>query len=363
MLLLSISNLSTLCVSLVIRIAASALVGNRIEYPSNQQDKTALAVMSDFKQDAPLVLIVDDEVLLRFQLKRALEQEGYRVAEALNGAQCLKAYQQLQPDLILLDALMPVMDGFTCCAKLKAFANQPAVPVMMVTGLDDAESIDRAFEAGATDYITKPVHWAVLRQRVRRLIQEFRLQQQQVLLYQQLEAANHMLQHLALIDGLTQVANRRRFNEYLEQTWQQMQQAQQPLSLILCDIDCFKAYNDTYGHQAGDLCLQQVAKLIEAIVEQPTALVARYGGEEFAIILPNTTAAAAAQIAAAICVEVKALQLAHVNSFVENHVTLSLGVASMIPNAEIAFAKLITAADRALYQAKAAGRDQVIAAL
>ena len=135
----------------------------------------------------PLVLVVDDDKSMRILLRRAMEQEGYQVAEASEGEQGLAAYTRLKPDIVLLDALMPVMDGFTCCAKLQSLSRDNHIPVLMITGLEDQESVDHAFEVGATDYITKPIHWAVLRQRVRRLLQQSQL-------YKQLEKSNQELQ-------------------------------------------------------------------------------------------------------------------------------------------------------------------------
>jgi diguanylate cyclase (GGDEF)-like protein/PAS domain S-box-containing protein len=181
---------------------------------------------------------------------------------------------------------------------------------------------------------------------------------QQSEIYQQLQAANQELQRLASLDSLTQIANRRRFEEYLDQEWRRMAREGAPLSLILCDIDFFKTYNDTYGHLAGDECLRQVAKAISHAVERPADLVARYGGEEFAVILPNTKAEKAIQVAEKIRSKVQALRIAHTSSQLRQHVTLSLGVASIVPGDDFSTI-LVAAADRALYQAKAKGRDAV----
>lgn len=171
---------------------------------------------------------------------------------------------------------------------------------------------------------------------------------------------NQQLYRLASLDSLTQLANRRRFDEHLVQEWRRMLREQMPLSLILCDLDCFKAFNDTYGHPAGDDCLQQVAQVITQVVERPADLVARYGGEEFAVILPNTTIGGAVQVAEKIRVKVKALAIAHTNSQVNPFVTLSLGVTSVIPSYGMSFTTLIAVADHGLYQAKAGGRDRVV---
>lgn len=184
---------------------------------------------------------------------------------------------------------------------------------------------------------------------------------QQAELYQKLVAANQQLLQLASLDGLTQVANRRRFDEYLNSEWRRLVRGKEPLSLILCDVDFFKSYNDSYGHIAGDICLQKVAEAIHQALRRPADLVARYGGEEFAVILPNTHAVGAAHVAEQIRSKVAALQIDHPKSGVSEHITLSLGVASTVPDHQSSPAKLIAAADEALYEAKAQGRDCAIA--
>lgn len=320
----------------------------------------------DFQKNPPRILIVDDEKTLRLVLRRAMEREGYQVTEVADGEQCLEICQQIKPDMILLDAMMPGIDGFTCCTELQTLLGEDCPPILMVTVLEDQASVDLAFEVGATDYITKPIHWAVLRQRVRRLLQsrwameELKRQiERERLLTEQLEAANRELKRIVSIDGLTQIANRRCFDEVLQQEWKRLKREQLPLSLILCDIDCFKAYNDTYGHQAGDECLKQVANTICQYARRPADLVARYGGEEFAMILPNTEAEGAIQVAESIRAGVKALNLVHAGSKVSEFVTLSLGVACVIPSPESSIEQLITGADKALYQAKTEGRDRL----
>lgn len=325
---------------------------------------------SDFYQKPPLILIVDDEKTLRLVLSRAMEQEGYQVSEAENGHQCLAFCQNQLPDIILLDAMMPVMDGFICCAQLQDLYGQKCPPVLMITGLNNQESVDRAFEAGATDYITKPIHWAVLRQRVRRLLHTHwvmaelhRKIEQERVLKAKLEEMNQELQRLVDLDGLTQIANRRAFDEALQQEWKRLAREQLPLSLILCDIDFFKSYNDTYGHQAGDECLQQVADILKKAVKRPADLVARYGGEEFVVILPNTSVRGAIQVAEAIRSKVKSRAMVHDGSVVSKFVTLSCGVAGVIPPPNTTPDRLIAEADQALYKAKVEGRDRVVAHL
>jgi diguanylate cyclase (GGDEF)-like protein len=316
----------------------------------------------------PIILVVDDDPTMRHVLRRVMEKDGYQVVEAANGEQGLEAYKRLKPHIVLLDALMPVMDGFACCTHLQMLIDDHSLnsealiearkldsvsrtPVLMITGLDDQESVDRAFAVGATDYVTKPIHLPVLRQRVRRLIQQTQL-------YQQLEVANQELKRLAALDGLTGVANRRRFDEYLEAEWRRMVREKRPLSLILCDIDFFKKYNDTYGHQAGDACLRKVANALTFCAKRSGDLVARYGGEEFAVIMPNTTTDGASQVAEEIREAVNHLKIPHSQSAVSEHVTLSLGIASISPTPNTSPSIVIAEADAALYRAKAAGRNR-----
>ena len=521
--------------------------------------------ISDYDKNPPLILIVDDDKFMRIQLRHCMEQAGYRVVEASNGEEGLAAYINYHPDLVLLDALMPVMDGFTCCQKLLEVPGGASTPILTITILDNDSSVDEAFAAGAIDYVTKPIHWAVLRQRVRRLLlsyqatkelnqykqhleelvaertvdltkvnqelqteiayrlrveEELRQQSererlmasiaqkirqslsldeiintavkevrrflavervtiyqiepggdgrfvvesvapscssllgvqvndacfdqnyvlqyrngrvsaiddvtvtqhhpcyikfltklgiranlvvpiivndrlwgllcahqcsaprywqswesdllsslatqlaiaiQQAEVYQQLQSANIELQRIANSDCLTQIANRRYFDEYLQKEWRRSARELTPLSLILCDIDFINSYNDTYGHLAGDDCLQQVAKAISRAVKRPADLVARYGGEEFAVILPHTDTAGAIRVAELIRLEVRALKITHATYPLHQYVTLSLGVASAIGNHQSQPSSLIAQADKALYQAKGLGRDVAIA--
>ncbi len=182
----------------------------------------------------------------------------------------------------------------------------------------------------------------------------------QAKLYQQLEEANQELEALSVVDGLTKIANRRKFDNYIAAEWTRLAREQNPLSLILCDIDYFKLYNDTYGHQAGDRCLQEVAQAISKVIKRPADLVARYGGEEFVFVLPNTPMAGAKYLAQRVRLQIETLRLPHLNSPVDLHVTLSLGVSCCIPSANFSFHTLVTAADKGLYQAKATGRNRVV---
>jgi diguanylate cyclase (GGDEF)-like protein len=308
----------------------------------------------DFTNKKAKILVVEDDRTTRELICAAMEDKGHFVFRTTNGEECLEKCQQLQPDLILLDGIMPKMDGFECCKRLQEVLKEDCPPVLMITSLDDRESEDRAFAVGATDYVTKPIHWPVLFQRVKRLLQTHWAMQE-------LEKLNKELSRLASLDGLTQIPNRRSFDDYLGTEWNRMAREKSPLSLILCDVDYFKLYNDTYGHQAGDRCLQQVAEILDKQARRPADFVARYGGEEFAVVLPKTQAAGAIEVAEIMRARVKSLNLAHSASNISRIVTLSVGVSSIVPTNGWSIESLIEKADRALYMAKQQGRDRVIA--
>lgn len=314
----------------------------------------------------PLILIVEDDVTTALVLSRFWQKEGYRSISVQDGHDALAACEQELPDIILMDAIMPEMDGFTCCERLQAQYTSYCPPILMTTGLNDSESVDRAFSVGATDYVTKPFHWAVLRQRVRRTLkahQDHRHLQESLAkerkLYQELRLANQELERLATIDGLTNIANRRVFDAFLEREWKRLRREQASLSLILIDIDCFKAYNDNYGHLVGDRCLYEVAQMIKHLARRPADLAARYGGEEFALLLPNTHNKGAVFLAECLRQTLQEKALIHTASVVRPWVTVSMGVATMIPTDESS-TTIIQKADEALYLAKNQGRDRVV---
>lgn len=325
------------------------------------------------------ILLVDDRPDNLRVLSSMLTAHGYHVRKVLSGQMALATCQKLPPDLVLLDINMPDMNGYEVCTYLKADAKTRDIPVIFISVLDDVFDKVKAFKAGGADYITKPFQFEEVIARVdnqmivKRLqvgLQEKNrlLEQQNALLLEEIEKrrraeaalqkANKKLQELACSDSLTKIANRRLFDEYLQREWQRSAREQIPLSLILGDIDYFKSYNDTYGHQAGDDCLKQVAQAITRAVKRPADLVARYGGEEFAVILPNTSSNGAVQVAQKIHSEVQRLKIVHSRSSVSDYITLSLGTYTIIPNPEFSPAVLIANTDRLLYQAKERGRNQ-----
>lgn len=305
------------------------------------------------------LLIVDDDASIRTFLALVLRQDGHNVLEAESGQHCLDQVQTLALELVLLDAQMPGMDGFTCCANLKTTLGASCPPIIMITGLADKDSVDRAFAVGAIDYATKPVHISVLRHRIRQVLRERELVTHLASVNQQLATANRELEKLSRTDSLTQVANRRYFQEILLTEWGRAARQQHPLSLLLCDVDFFKQYNDFYGHLGGDRCLKEISQILRQSALRPADLVARYGGEEFAMILPETNAQGAYRIAQRVHMHLSNAALPHAGSKISDFLTLSIGGACTIPTLSLEPETLVDAADKALYLAKARGRNQI----
>ncbi|MEM9265338.1 MAG: diguanylate cyclase [Cyanobacteria bacterium P01_F01_bin.13] len=319
-------------------------------------------------EHVPLILIVDDDAISNFMLSEILRKDGYQTLVVENGQAALSACQKGLPDIILMDAVMPVMNGFDCCRSLHILYGDSCPPTLMITGLNDTESVERAYKAGAVDYVTKPFHWAVLRGRVHQAINAHLAHQKlkqalakERLLLQELKLANQQLHRLASIDDLTSIANRRIFNEKIENEWERLCREQAPLGLSLIDIDCFKAYNDTYGHLNGDKCLRQVANIVNTCARRPADIAARYGGEEFALILPNTDLEGVICVSKSVQKQLQELAIPHVSSMVNPLVTVSIGVVAVVPTLSDSPQTLISWADQALYKAKNNGRDRVVA--
>ena len=483
-------------------------------------------ILTTSKRD---ILIVDDTPANLRLLTRILSSEGYEVRVASSGKQALRSIESKPPGLIILDIMMPEIDGYQVCQQLKTKDETCDIPVIFLSALDEVTNKVKAFELGGVDYITKPFEpievvarvenqlrlrelqlqlqeknvelkllltvtqaineasdvdtalnvileqvcqtlgwdfgevWMpsaeetllqshclwyggdqnlvdfheyhqyltfpfylglkqrilqsskiefienistddsrnhsqnfpqnfffksalsvpilfankllsilifysrksqIFDQRSQDILQAIATQLGSMIQRKQAEAllkkANEELERLATFDWLTQIPNRRCFDEYLFQEWRRMAREEKPLSLIFCDVDYFKLYNDHYGHQEGDDCLQRVAQALRRAVKRPADLVARYGGEEFAVILPNTEGENAVIIAETIREEIKKLKIIHAYSNVSEYVTLSLGVSCLIPSQTYSPEPLVTFADQALYEAKKQGRDRVI---
>lgn len=322
------------------------------------------------------ILVVDDSNDGRLSLRALLASAGYREVATVGSADEAFAFLGLgaeaprrDVDLILMDAVMPGLDGVEACRRLKESETFRDVPVIMITGRPDAKDIETAFSVGAADYLTKPVRPVELLARVRAALslrQEMlcRQKREEELLdvTRQLEEANERLQRLSSLDAVTEIPNRRSFDASLERTWSFARRKAVSVAAVMADIDAFKAFNDAYGHQAGDACLRAVASALAGSMHRRSDLVARYGGEEFAAVLLDTDEAGAITVAEAMRRAVADLAIPHTESGVRPVVTISVGVAAVVPSARLAPADLVAAADAALYAAKRAGRDQVRAA-
>lgn len=294
-------------------------------------------------ESKPVVLIADDSTTSIRILAEALGEE-YVVRFATAGPAALQlALVDPKPDVILLDVMMPVVDGYQVCKALRENPATRDIPVIFVTAATDVGAQERGFEAGGVDYITKPLEPTIIRARVRTHVN--------------LRLKTQMLESLATLDGLTVIPNRRSFDGTLKNEWLRGARNCTTLGLIIADVDCFKAYNDRYGHGAGDECLRRVARALKGSVSRAADVVARYGGEEFAGVLPDTDAAGTLHIAESMCTAVANLQLRH-HASPTGYVTVSVGGASAIPIRAAEPKCIVDAADRALYLSKEQGRNQ-----
>nr|WP_293245822.1 diguanylate cyclase [Panacagrimonas sp.] len=296
----------------------------------------------------PRLLLVDDQPA-NIRLLHAVFAEDHDLFMATNGRDALRVCSEQRPDLVLLDLRMPGMNGLEVCRAMKADPALQEIPVIFVTGFSDPSAETEGLEAGAVDFIAKPVNPAVVRARVRTHLT--------------LRGQSRMLQRLAYLDGLTGVTNRRGFDEMLAREWRVALRNESPLGLILMDVDHFKAYNDHYGHLKGDATLQWVAQTLATSLRRPADVLARYGGEEFACLLPHATVAQALQTAEYLRERIQEGAREHVASPVAPVITLSLGATARVPMAIDSDARALLAdADALLYRAKQGGRNRVVSA-
>ena len=295
----------------------------------------------------PRLLVVDDQPVNIQALYQAFAAD-HQVLMATTGAQALALCASQQPDLVLLDVVMPGMDGHEVCRQLKSDPATRDIPVIFVTAHNDEAAETQGLDLGAVDFISKPINPKIVRARVRTHLT--------------LKAQADLLRQWVYIDGLTGVYNRRHFDERLAAEWARAMRNSAALSVVLIDVDLFKRYNDRYGHQAGDDCLRRVAAALKAGIRRPGDLAARYGGEEFVCLLPDTDLPGALILARQLGAAVQALQIAHDASAVANVVTVSLGVGSKAGTAQGSAAALLRAADAQLYRAKAEGRNRACGA-
>jgi len=289
----------------------------------------------------PLVLVVDDDDSMRLLMREALEQSGFAVEEAESGPEALVIFDRARPDIVLLDVMMPEMDGFATCSRLRERSGGEHVPVLVVTALDDAESIGRAYDAGATDFIAKPIKWVTLGHHVRYMLRAARAMSD-------LNNSLEIIQHNAYFDRLTDLPNRNLLYDRLQQAVLVAQRDNQSVALLIMDLDRFKEINNALGHQSGDLLLQQIGPRLKAILRKSDT-VARLGGDEFAVLLPSgTNLEHAADVARKI---VKAMEQPFAIGDLRLDVEASIGIAAF-PEHGTDVETLIKRADAAMYVAK-----------
>ena len=312
----------------------------------------------------------------------ALSNQGYQLVYASQAVDVLESTLEYAPDLILVYLQKAGEEGYELCKNLRSLPNTSSIPIVFVGARDEKIELLKVLRGGGNDYLQLPIDEEECWLRIGRYLHNVQMLRQleddRVALHQQIWSYRRSLQQqqkvqvslgeeirclqrLAFVDELTQVANRYKFNQTIAKLWQQAYSTRQPLSLLMCDIDYFKCYNDTYGHLGGDACLQKVAQALDRGLHRQGDQVARYGGEEFAILLPATDQEGAQQVALSVRSEVESLKIPHEGSTVSPYVSLSIGICTLVPvRPRHSYEVLIHGADEALYTAKLEGRDRVV---
>jgi diguanylate cyclase (GGDEF)-like protein len=291
------------------------------------------------------ILIIDDEKSNLIVLNTILSVD-YTVFIAKSGEEGLNQAVRNKPDLILLDIIMPSMNGFEVLKRLKETKAVRHIPVIIITGLDNEEDEEKGFYLGAVDYIRKPFKNAIVKARIKTHLQ----------IVHQI----HTIEQLGRVDPLTDISNRRGFDERMNAEWWRALREKESISFMMIDVDKFKDYNDTYGHPQGDTLLKTLGEILTAAARRPRDLAARLGGEEFGILLPDTKLDAVIRIAESIRLKVETAQVPTVDGKI-TQVTISIGVVSLVPSPDISLEEFIAKADANLYTAKARGRNRVYA--
>ncbi|MGZ8136650.1 MAG: GGDEF domain-containing response regulator [Methylococcaceae bacterium] len=302
------------------------------------------------------ILVVDNNKAIRMNVDDYVSALGYDVYHAETGKQCLEFVKENDVDLILMDIDMPDLNGFVATKIIRSMKNEDWFPIVFLTTRPDNESYINGILAGGDGYLQKPINQTQLQLQLNAM-ERICVMRRKIESHKDLISANLRLSNLAMFDQLTGLANRRHFDETFNKEFNLAKRDKTPLSLLLCDIDFFKLYNDKYGHQEGDECLKQVATAIQEVPTRPTDLTCRYGGEEFVVILPRTCSMGAIKIADRIRQSVYARNLTHSASKVDDRVTVSLGLASYNGQYKT-MEEFIKDADKALYKAKEKGRNR-----
>ena len=295
----------------------------------------------EFKK--PTILVVDD-MTTTLLLLHDLLKDTYEVKIAKKGTKALEILESPNDiDLILLDIEMPDINGYDVCKRIKNNETIKNIPIIFITGRTSQEDEEYGLNLGAIDYITKPFNKAIVKLRIKN--------------YLNLKIKNDMLEKLSMYDGLTNIRNRRFFDETFEKTFSEIKRDKKSLAVLMIDIDFFKPYNDNYGHGQGDETLRKVAKALEKTIKRASDFVARYGGEEFVILLKDINKDGVEAVANNLLNAVRELKITHEFSKIENYVTVSIGVSYYNSSSDITKLELLLKADETLYNVKNSGRN------
>lgn len=289
-------------------------------------------------------MIVEDEII-NINLLTSILKGDYNLVVEKNGHKAIERAERQLPDLILLDIMLPDIDGYTVINALKNSDRTKAIPVIFITSLRDVEDEEKGLNLGAVDYVVKPYNAAIIKARIR-------IHMQQV-------TQRKLLERIAMLDGLTEIPNRRSFTEQFTKEWERAVRNGSELSLIIADVDSFKQYNDHYGHGMGDMVLRSISRVLKDSLHRPGDFVARIGGEEFAVLLPETDSAGGYRIAERLRQAVEAMAISHEFSSATDHITVSVGGATIRPSVNDVQVMLFDKADQFLYEAKFKGKNMV----
>ncbi|MCP4117681.1 MAG: diguanylate cyclase [Desulfobacteraceae bacterium] len=305
------------------------------------------------------ILLAEDDPFARAMLEQILSDKGYRIKMAENGQEALKKfYEDNDIDLIITDMNMPEMNGLELIRKLRDEGND--LPIIVLTSNLEIKTAVSAIYGGANAYLLKDENIEdTFVHAIEHTWDHYQLAREKHRLLIKLEEKNQELERLTFLDGLTGISNRRYFDMLIDKEWRRGTRDKFPISIAMIDIDCFKFYNDTYGHQSGDDCLKQVAGALKDSLFRPGDFIARYGGEEFVAVMPNIGLKGAMEMAVRMQHNIRKLALPHEKSDVSDHVTVSIGLACMVPDPQTDTAQLIERADTCLYRAKEQGRNRI----
>ncbi|TBO32347.1 diguanylate cyclase [Aquabacterium lacunae] len=304
------------------------------------------------------ILLVDDQPSVRLHLAQQLRMKGHTTLEAESADQALQLFGEHKVDLVLLDVIMPGNDGYWLARQLREREGSRWTPIIFLSALDKEIDLWRGIQAGGDDYLIKPISPVVLSAKLHAMQRLIRMRNQLMRTSEELHIANQRLTHISVQDQLTKLGNRRGFDDRLHEAVRQCRRDQHALTLILCDVDHFKRYNDTLGHVQGDRCLEHIGRILSTVCRRPMDYVARYGGEEFGMILPNTSRSGAMTFARALLQLMGNQPMPHPDSPVSNVVTISGGITTVVPDDDTNVQHLLMRADEALYSAKAQGRNR-----